>query len=354
MTGTLEALGGIEVVEFGDFHAGAVCAYHLHLLGAAVILAEPPEGCELRRLAQRHPDSGLCAYAGRGRRPVSLAAFRDGLAGIPDIVLEPAFPTPELEQALAAHRQRDRGKTITVSFRELDGTQLTELTAQAELGMTAYLGRAGDPPLRAGVEMVGGSAGILATQAILAALRVRAVTGAGQHIRVPFSRVMAGVLNNVITATIAPDQPVFFSQAARDAPGYGLPTADGAAEIRFYGPAAERGYPEFCRRIGAGALAEDPRFTTYRKRQDNAPVFTALMAEYTISMKRDALIDLVRAYGGMAMPKHDVTEGREWVQTLANDMVDGPPGARMPTGPWQINGVRPAISRQESDTPGDD
>ena len=345
MTGRLAALTGIVAVEFGDFYPGAVCAYHLHLLGATVMLAEPPEGCELRRLARRQPGSGLFAYAGRGRDSVPLAAFRDGQAEA-DIVIEPAFPTPDAEAALAAHRQRDStGKTIYVSFREMDGTQHTELTAQAEIGMTAFLGRQEDPPIRVGVEMVGGCAGLLAVQAILAALRVRAITGVGQQIHVPLSRVQAGVLNNVITGTIGPDQLAHFARGWSHPPAHGLPAAGGAIEIMFYGPQGERGFPEFCARIGADAVAADERFKTYAKRLDYGQDLVRALAPWSSLVPRDTLVDIARACGGMAMPKYDVVEAREWEQTLANTMVDGPPGARMPAAPWQVNGVRPTATQ---------
>ncbi len=345
--GTLGALVGLEVVEFGDFYPAAFCAYHLHLLGAAVTLAEPPEGCELRRLAGRHPRSGLFAFAGRGRRAVSLAAFGDAQS-VMDIVLEPAFPTEQTEAALAAHRSRDfTGKTITLSFREADGSQLTELTAQAALGISGFLGRQQDPPLRAGIELVGGCAGLMATQAILAALRLRAATGVGQRIAVPMSRIAGALLNNMITASIAPDQATFFSQGWSQAPAHGLPAADGAVELMFYGPRGERGFPDFCRSLGAEALAADKRFDNHRKRMDDRPGLTQALAPWSRALTRDALVDLARDHGAMVMPIHGVLEAREWRQTLANDMVDGAPGARLPAAPWQLNGLRPTATRGE-------
>ncbi len=341
MTGTLAALSGVEIVEFGDFYAAAVCAYHLGLLGGTVTLAEPPEGCELRRLARRHPGSGLFAFAGRGRRNVALSAFLDGgEGGDADVVLEPAFPSPALAEALAARKQRDT-TTIFVSFREMDGTQLTELTAQAEVGMTAFLGRLADAPLRMGLEVVSSSAGMLATQAVLAALRVRSETGCGQQIRVPMSRVAAGVLNNVTTASIQPDQAAHFSQGWSHDPALGLPAADGAVEILFYGPEGERGFPVFCKRLGADEVAADDRFSSYPKRLDHGSLLANALAPAARVMSREALVALVRACGGMAMPKHDIVDAREWEQTGANAMVDGAAGARLPTAPWQINGVRP-------------
>jgi len=257
-------------------------------------------------------------------------------------VLEPAFPSAALAEALAKRKQLDAGTTIFVSFREMDGTQLTELTAQAELGMTAFLGRLAEPPLRMGLEVVSSSAGILATQAVLAALRVRAETGRGQQIRVPMSRAAAGVLNNVTTASIQPDQPAHFSQGWSHDPALGLLTADGAVEVLFYGPEGERGFPEFCKRLGAEAVGVDDRFTSYPKRLDHGSLLAIALTPAARGMSRDALVALVRECGGMAMPKHDVVEAREWVQTTANAMVDGAAGARLPTAPWQVNGVRPS------------
>ena len=343
MGGQLDVLRGVEVVEFGDDFAGAVCAYHLHLLGAATTLAEPSSGCELRRSA------ALFAYVGRGRRRLELTAFlaaADGVA-LPDVVIEPAFSPPDIAAAIRRRRAASPG-TIFLSFREADGTRHTELTAQAEGGITAYLGHEAEAPLRVGFEIMSYSAGVLAVQAVIAALRVRGETGVGQDVLVPLSRVSASILSNVTAASVQPDQEAHFSRGWSHPPAGGFAAAGGPIEILFYGPAAELGWPEFCRRIGATALGRDPQFSTYAKRLDHSAALAAALAPFTGSITRDALIALVRGCNGMAMAKHSVAEAAAWEQSRANDMMVKAGSRMLPAAPWEIDGRR-ATAQEETE-----
>ncbi len=343
MSAQLDVLRGVAVADFGDDFAGAVVAYHLHLLGAETTLFEPPEGCELRRLAQRHTASGLFAYAGRGRKLAALADFlaMPDDAALPDIVIEPAFAPPEIAAAIARRRTASP-RSILLSFREADGTRLTELTAQADGGVTAYLGREAEAPLRVGMELMSYSAAVLAVQAVLGALRVRGETGRGQALQVPLSRVSASILSNVTAASVQPNQEAHFSRGWSHAPARGFAAATGSIEILFYGPAGEAGWPGFCREIGAVALAGDPRFSSYPRRLDHGSELAMAMAPFTRQIPRDELLDCVRRHNGMAMPKHTAGEAAAWQQSRANDMVEETAGRLLPTGPWEVNGLRPA------------
>jgi len=338
----LNVLCSVAVADFGDDFAGAVVAYHLHLLGAETTLFEPPEGCELRRLAQRHGGSGLFAYAGRGRRLAELATFlaMPDEQPLPDVVIEPAFSPPEIAHAIA-RRLKASPHTILLSFREADGTRLTELTAQAEGGITAYLGREAEAPLRVGMELMSYSAAALAVQAVLGSLRVRRETGRGQVLQVPLSRVSASILSNVTAASVEPDQEAHFSRGWSHAPARGLAAAAGSIEILFYGPAGEQGWPGFCAEIGAPEMATDPRFSSYPRRLDNGSELAITLAPFTRHMPRDELLACVRRHNGMAMPKHTAHEAASWEQSRANEMLVQTQGRLLPAGPWEVNGRRP-------------
>lgn len=342
MSASLGILRGVFVSEFGDDYAGAACAYHLHLLGADVSLVEAPEGCELRRLAARHPASGLFAHAGRGRvrRPLDDFLNAPDEAPLPDVVIEPAFSPPSVAAAIDRRRAASP-RTIFLSFREADGSRLTELTAQAEGGITAYLGCEAEAPLRVGMEMISYSAAVLAVQAVLAALRGRAETGSGQTVRVPLSRASSSILSNVTAASVEPDQPAHFSQGWSHAPARGLAAAGGSVEILFYGPAGEEGWPAFCRALGADSVAVDPRFTSYPKRLDHGQELAKALSPYTERISRDELLLLIRSHAGMAMPKHSVAEAAAWEQSHANAMI-GADG--LPAAPWEVAGRRPVAT----------
>ncbi len=72
----MRPLHGLRVVERADGVAGAFAGRLLALLGAQTVMAEPPEGCALRRVAPLLPDgagSALFAYHAAGKRSVVCA-----------------------------------------------------------------------------------------------------------------------------------------------------------------------------------------------------------------------------------------------------------------------------------------
>ncbi len=334
----LDVLQGVRVVGFGDLHAASVAAYHLALAGARVVLAEPSTGCE-GRLAAAGRGKALFDFTHRGGQSATVDA---ALATPPDVLLLPAYPDATVAGAIAARRAMSAWhRTLFVDFREADGTQLTELTAQAECGLTAFFGHTDAPPLRAGFEMVGHSAGMLAVAGIAAALMARGAAGPGQSVRVPLSRAAAGILNNVITASIAPEQPTHFSQGWAHDPSAGVMAADGAFEVLFYGTQAAASWTGFCVAIGAPELAGDARFDTHAKRLDHPAELAQALSPFTCTRPQSELVDAVRRCGGMAMPKHTVAQAVAWEQSRANGLIGGD---GLPTAPWVLNGVRADVA----------
>lgn len=348
MRAHLDLLADTTALEFGDSLAGSVCAHHLALLGATVLLAEPADGCSLRRFGatQAGRDGPLFEAFGRGRVAVDLEdVFGDRLARRTDIVILPV--RDDVLAGLPDAMSRDAGgDTIAVDFREFGGAQLTESAAQAAFGFSAFLGRAGEPPLRVGFEMIGYSAGVLATQAVVAAIAHLEDHGVGQLIRVPLSRVAANILNNVITASIEPDQDVGFSRAWASAPYVGVPCSDGEVEFLFYGPASETGWRAFCVRIGLQDLADDPGFPTSFARTYRSGELTARLAPATRKFSRDALLKILWDEGAMAVPRQHPAEAAKSGQAVANGISvafgDGT-GRLAVASPWQLDGERAAI-----------
>ena len=349
----LRVLEGMSVVEFGDDLAGAICGYHLALLGASVYLIEPDEGCWLRRARAPSGSAVPVLFDCYGRGKLSALQSR-AMAGDDtpwrriDLVIEPALGPAANGGLPASWRAGEQDGPLLLSFREQDGRRLTELTAQAASGLSAFLGRAGEPPFRVGYEIVTYSAAVMAVQAVLAALPFKRDQGLGQHIRVPFSRAAANILNNVITGSVAPDQDTFFSRGWAREPAASIPAADGSVDQLFYGPQAEASWRKFCARLGLTELAADQRFWTYGGRLDNAGELVEALGPATRQHSREALLRLMWECGGMAVPRYRVEEAARSEQARTNAMVVGldPAGDRVLTAaPWVVNGERAAFLR---------
>ena len=344
-----DLLSGTTILEFGDDLAGSIAAYHLALLGATVYLLEPPEGCWLRRVRAEAGASGngaLFACFGRGKRSVALAdalASPEAVWNALDVVIEPVRRGLELPLACRAGAQ---GGPMALSFREDDGSRFTELSAQAAFGLSAYLGRREEAPLRVGFEVLTYSAAVLAVQSVLAALPLRKAHGLSQRLRVPVSRVAASILNNVTTASVEPDQEVGFSRGWASSPYYGIPCSDGEVEILFYGPRADEGWRQFCERAGMPQLGADPRFSTYRARTQFAGDVGAAVAPVTSTMRRDVLLQLLWDCGAMAVPRWGVDEAAASEQAAANGLVLSRPAEeafQLLASPWALDGQRASL-----------
>lgn len=353
MDRAFDLLHGTKVVEFGDDLAGSIAAYHLALLGATVYLLEPAEGCWLRRVSDGTGASQgpLFACFARGKRSVLLdpAMAAPGQAwSTADLIIEPLSRDTGARLATACTPPAGAADgPLALSFTEDDGRRFMEMGAQAAFGMSAYLGRQDEAPLRVGFELVTYSAAVLGVQAVLAALPLKQEHRLGQRLRVPFSRVVANLLNNVMTATVEPNQESGFSRGWASSPFYGVATAEGDLEMLFYGPGADEGWRRFCERVGTPALATDPRFATYPARMQFNGDMRAALHPATSTLPRQPLLEMLWDCGAMAVPRWGPDEAAASEQARANDMVM--PRAtvqefQLLASPWELDGKRAALS----------
>lgn len=344
----LQLLTNLRVLEFGDGPSSATAAMHLALLGAQVTLAEPPSGSPLRRLATQGWAARFC-YASRGKESHPLDSVLAEIAStgpVPDILFEPQQLDPALSSALNRLKQRpESGRIITVSFAESDGRVLTEMQAQAASGMLSYLGTSNGPALRVGYDAITYSAAVLAVQGIIAALLVRDRSGFGQSVRLPLSRAAASLLNNVATASVAPDQETYFSRSWAHRPYVGVPCTDGAVEFIFYGLSADENWRRFCKALGAESLLSNSRLFTHEQRMDRPDELQDALGVFTSRLKRTECVDLLRRAGAVVMPKNSLSEAALSEQASANAMIDRSRGETegLPGGPWELDGVRPFV-----------
>ncbi len=348
---SFDLLKGVTVVEFGDDIAGSITAYHLAMLGATVIIVEPAQGCWLRRLHTDTPgpsSAPLFACFGRGKRSVSYERMLEAVApwASVDVVIEP-FDAAIADQFPQLFANDDPAGPLVLSYREADGTRLSELGAQATFGVSAFLGRPDEAPYRVGFELITYSAAVLAVQAILAALPGKRECGLSQRLRVPFSRVAANILNNVTTASVEPEQQTGFSRSWASSPYFGVGCADGEVELLFYGPTADRDWGRFVSRLGLPGLATDKRFAAYSGRTQFAGDLREALAPATLALPRKAVLELAVELGGMAVPRWGSDEVARSEQVRANDLLIPRASAdryQLLASPWAINGRRAALT----------
>jgi crotonobetainyl-CoA:carnitine CoA-transferase CaiB-like acyl-CoA transferase len=273
-------LAGIRVLDFSHALAGPYCTMLLGDLGADVIKIEPPKGDHSRQWGPPfiNGESSYFLSVNRNKRSVVLdlkrpAALRvaEELAMASDVVVENFKPGTMTRLGLDADKlQGMKAGLVYASISGFGQNQPTlagyDQIAQGTSGMMSMNAMPEGPPTKVGVPIGDISAGMFASQTILAALVERASTGKGRRIDT--------ALNDSLLA-------LFTYQAGRYFATGEIPSLEGNhhATIAPYGTFAVRDgfinvavatddqYVRFCEAIRAPELAEDPRFATNALRQ---------------------------------------------------------------------------------------
>lgn len=150
---------------------------------------------------------------------------------------------------------------------------------QAESGMMSITGQEDGPPTRLGVAFADVVGGMMATQAVIAALYQRRETGEGQHIDVALLDSTLNMLINIgsgyLNAGVAPAR--FGNAHPTVVPYQVFDTSDGTFALAV---GNDRIFADFCNRvIGRPDLARDPRYVTAHQRAVNREPLVAELAE---------------------------------------------------------------------------
>lgn len=196
-----QPLTGVSVAEFAHVVAGPFAGLQLQQLGATVVKVEPPTGGDyLGRLA--HGQRAYVALNGaKSVRCIDLKseagrAEAFALAAASDVLID-SYRAGTLArhgldyEALAAANPRLIYCSISGYGSQLPG--LARLGAydhiiQALSGVALQTGHEGDPPIKVGFPLVDTAVGLIAGNAVLAALLERASSGRGQYIELSMWR----------------------------------------------------------------------------------------------------------------------------------------------------------------------
>jgi formyl-CoA transferase len=359
------ALEGIRVLDFSRVLAGPYCTMMLGDLGADVIKVESPLGDDTRRWGPPYVGSESAYYlcCNRNKRGIVLdlnvEADRDiarCLALKSDVLVE-NFRLGKMEkwglsyEELATHKPdlvycQISGYGRTGPDAHLSGY---DYVIQGAGGIMSITGDASGPPMKVGVAIVDLTAGMFALSAILAALRVRDLTGQGQRIDMSLLDSHLAWLGNVGSNYLLSGQtPTRYGNAHPNiVPYQAFATADGWVVIAVGNDTQWR---RFCEAIGRRDLLDDQRFATNAERVTQRDTLCPLLQEILFTRASAEWLSLLEMADVPSGPVNTVdqalsmpqVEAREMVQEVAHPTL-GP--LRMVASPLKLEGTPPTIRR---------
>ncbi|MEJ8836339.1 CaiB/BaiF CoA transferase family protein [Ramlibacter sp. AN1133] len=286
-----DALAGVMVLDFSQVGAGPTCGMLLGDLGADVIKIEPPAGDIGRKLGPpwQHGESVVSMSFNRNKRSIAIDLKKPQgpqlvrrMAARADVVLESFRPGVMDRLGLGYEALRLLNPRLvfcsvsaygqTGPWRDKPGV---DGIIQAVSGLMSNIGSEDSPPMKVLTPAADMTTGFLAMGAILAALRVRDATGAGQHLDVNLYNSAIMLQQSAVASYLScGEKPARTGTAAPySAPNEAYPTRDGWIMIAAY---HEDRWKALCALLGDPALAGDERFATNAQRVANRK---ALMSE---------------------------------------------------------------------------
>ncbi len=291
------ALSDILVVDLSRVFAGPYCSMVLGDLGATVIKVEQPgKGDDTRQYGPPYIAGESAYYLGLNRNKHSITLD----FSVPEdkerllvlikkaaVLVENFRPGTLARQGLSYEDLRTLNPGLvycSISGYGQNGPYVSragyDFVAQGESGMMAITGEVDGEPQRIGSPIGDQSAGMFATIAILAALRVRDQTGKGQYIDISLLEATTSLLGNVSANYLISGEEArrYGNGHPNIVPYQAFRTHDGYIVVAC---GNDRLYRSFCSLIGRDDLATDPRFATNPQRVRNrAELIPQLQAQF--------------------------------------------------------------------------
>ena len=366
-------LSGLVVADFSRVLAGPYATMLLADLGAEVIKVEGPQGDETRSWMPPVRDEVSTYYLGvnRGKRSIALdlrdsadAEVARELARRADVLIENFKPGGLARYGLDFESVRTANPGVVYAsisgFGSGAGRKVPgyDLMVQAISGLMSLTGDPDGPPYRAGISVFDVMAGNHAVIGILAALRHRDATGAGQHVEVNLlSSALTGLVNHSSAYAAGGVVPYRMGNAHPSVfPYEPLPTADNDLIVA----AANDGqFRKLCQVLGIPDVADDPRFARNADRtahrEQLRPILTERLRERGAVEWFELLVDagvpcgpINTIDGGFAMaerfeldPIVEVGEGERAVPTTRHPIrfSETPAAYRLPPPELDEHGV---------------
>jgi succinate--hydroxymethylglutarate CoA-transferase len=331
-------LAGIRVVDLTRILAGPLCTMMLGDMGADVIKVEPPgHGDDTRNWGPPFIAGESAYFLGVNRNKRSLTLNMAGpqgqkiLAGLiekADVLID-NFRLGTLEkwgftEEWFAHNA-PRLIRASITGYGSSGPKSTlpgyDFVLQAESGLMSICGGPDGGPTKYGVAIVDVCTGMLASNAILAAINARHTTGKGQKVELSLYETSLSMLINVASSYLTagrnggrfgnghPSIVPYTTYQAKDAM---MALAIGN-ERQFARTAEVLGHPEW---------ANDERFNSNRARVEHRTMIDGLLNEALAQDDADAWLAKLMAVGVPCGRINTVADALDDPHTQARDMIE--------------------------------
>ncbi len=335
-------LEGIRVLELARILAGPWAGQLLADLGAEVIKVERPgSGDDTRSwgppfVTGENGESLSSAYyhaTNRGKRSVALeldsetgqAAVR-ALAERSDVVIE-NFKVGGLAK-YGLDYESLKAVNPRLVYCSITGFGQTgpyapragyDFLIQGMGGLMSVTGQPDGEPLKVGVAIADITTGLYASNAILAALRRRDLTGEGAHIDMALLDCQVALLcNQAMNYLVSEQPPSRLGNAHPNVVPYQVfPAADGHLIIAV---GNDGQFARLCAVLGADDLAAHPDYKTNEGRVRQREALCARIAELTSRLSRADLLAALERQGVPAGPINDIGEVFADPQVVARGM----------------------------------
>jgi succinate---hydroxymethylglutarate CoA-transferase len=331
-------LAGIRVLDLTRILAGPLCAMMLGDMGADVIKVEPPDkGDDTRSWGPPFVGSEAAYFLGINRNKRSLTLnmavpagqkILAGLIGKADVLID-NFRLGTLEKwgFTDAWFERAAPRLVRCSITGYgsSGPKAAlpgyDFVLQAESGLMSICGERDGEPTKYGVAIVDVCTGMLAGNAILAALNARGRTGKGQKVELSLYESSLFMLVNVAANYLAAGReggrfgnghPSIVPYTTYQAADAMMALAIGN-ERQFARAAAVLGHPEW---------ASDARFASNRARVENRTVIDGLINAALAGDTAERWLDKLKAAGVPCGRINSVAEALDDPHTAARHMIE--------------------------------
>jgi formyl-CoA transferase len=297
-----QPLSDIKVLDLSRVLAGPYCSMMLGDLGVEVIKVELPKAGDDTRQWGPSEAGGEAAYylcLNRNKRSLTVnmktAAGRETIRKLAlqsDILIENYKVGTLKKMGLGyedLHRENPHLIYCSITGFGQNGPYkdkpIYDFMIQGMSGIMSFTGEPDGPPMKVGVAIVDITAGMLATSAILAALRHLDRTGEGQFIDIsPLDAALAWLANVASNYLVSGELPRRYGNGHPNIVPY-EPFKAGDGVYFALAVGNDRQWQDFCRLAGLEPLSRDPRFATNPQRvlhrEELIPVIAEKMLEKT-------------------------------------------------------------------------
>jgi len=330
-------LKGVRVLDLTRVLAGPFCSMTLSDLGAEIIKIEiPGNGDDTRAFPPYiNSESSYFMSVNRGKKSVTLNLKEDSarealhrLAARCDVFLENYRPGVTKRLSIDYDTlKKINPRLIYCSISSFGQTGPYnqwpgyDLIVQGMGGLMGLTGEPGRPPVRVGMAVTDIGAGMYGVIGILAALRARDATGAGQYIDVS---MLDGSVSWMTYASgnyfaTGENPPRLGSAHPSIVPYQGFEAGDGKHILVACGN--DRLWEMMCDAMGLGAVKKDPRFTSNGLRVTNRGTLIPLLEAEFMKRPRDEWLKTLNDVGFPCAPVYLLDELFSDPQVLERGML---------------------------------